>query len=200
MAYVNVGTREWNAKIVYWGPGLCGKSANLKWLHDHSPHEQRGKLMRLATETEQPASFEFLPLSLGDLHGVRTRFYVYTTPGHIHLDKSRQSILADADGVVFVADSHPQRAAANAEAMQELRERLCNRQGHDAVATAIQCNKRDLSYAASIAEVCAGIDVDARHVHAAAATHGSGVWDTFYHVARAVMVSHGLQAQAVFPS
>lgn len=197
MAYVNVGTREWNAKIVYWGPGLCGKSANLKWLHDQAQAEQRGKLLRLATETQQPAAFEFLPLSLGDLHGVRTRFYVYTTPGHIHFDKSRQSILADADGVVFVADSQPERAAANAEALQELHERLRHRHGRDAVAQVIQCNKRDLPHAAPIELMCATLGTEPAHVQPASAARGIGVWETFLSVARAVMMSRGLDEQAV---
>src|SRR5262245_10671581 len=113
MTFINHAAREINCKIVYYGPGLGGKTTNIAYIHDHGADGTRGRLISLATETERTLFFDFLPLELGTIRGFRTRFHLYTVPGQIFYEASRKLILRGADGVVLVADSQEERMDAN---------------------------------------------------------------------------------------
>ena len=124
MPFINFPAREINCKLVYYGPGLGGKTANLQWIYDHTGQNQKGKMVSLATETDRTLFFDFLPLDLGTVRGFKTRFHLYTVPGQVFYEASRKLILKGADGVVFVADSQEERLDANFETMENLMEHL----------------------------------------------------------------------------
>ena len=154
MSMINYASREINCKIVYYGPGLGGKTTNLEHVYEKVSPGTRGKLISLATETERTLFFDFLPVDLGTIRGFRTRFHLYTVPGQVYYNASRKLILRGVDGVVFVADSQADRAEANVEAMQNLYDNLTEH-GYDLTKLpfVIQYNKRDLPDAASVAEL-----------------------------------------------
>ena len=149
MSFINYSSREINCKIVYYGPGLCGKTTNLQYIYAKTSPEAKGKMISLATETERTLFFDFLPLSLGEIRGFKTRFHLYTVPGQVFYDASRKLILKGVDGVVFVADSQIERMEANIESLENLRINLTE-QGYDLdkLPYVIQYNKRDLPNAA----------------------------------------------------
>src|SRR5471030_3188883 len=124
MTFINYAAREINCKIVYYGPGLCGKTTNLQWIYDKTNPQAKGKLISLATETDRTLFFDFLPLDLGQVRGFKTRFHLYTVPGQVFYDASRKLILKGVDGVIFVADSQEARMEANFETMENLQEHL----------------------------------------------------------------------------
>ena len=130
MTFINYAAREINCKIVYYGPGLCGKTTNLQWIYDKTNPQAKGKLISLATETDRTLFFDFLPLDLGTVRGFKTRFHLYTVPGQVFYDASRKLILKGVDGVVFVADSQEARMEANIESMQNLDKNL-KEQGYE---------------------------------------------------------------------
>ena len=121
MSFINYSSREINCKIVYYGPGLCGKTTNLQCIYNKTNPELKGKMISLATETERTLFFDFLPLALGEIRGFKTRFHLYTVPGQVFYDASRKLILKGVDGVVFVADSQIERMEANVESVDNLR-------------------------------------------------------------------------------
>ena len=135
MTFINYAAREINCKIVYYGPGLCGKTTNLQWIYDKTNPQAKGKLISLATETDRTLFFDFLPLDLGTVRGFKTRFHLYTVPGQVFYDASRKLILKGVDGVVFVADSQDARMEANIESMANLDKNL-KEQGYDLKAVA----------------------------------------------------------------
>ena len=145
MSFINYSSREINCKIVYYGPGLCGKTTNLQYIYANTNQNAKGKMISLATETERTLFFDFLPLSLGEIRGFKTRFHLYTVPGQVFYDASRKLILKGVDGVVFVADSQVERTEANVESVENLRTNLAE-QGYDLdkIPYVIQYNKRDL--------------------------------------------------------
>src|SRR5881396_905714 len=142
MSFINYSTREINCKIVYYGPGLCGKTTNLQYIYKKTNPAARGKMISLATETERTLFFDFLPLSLGDIRGFKTRFHLYTVPGQVFYDASRKLILKGVDGLCFVADSQSERMDANLESLDNLKTNL-SEQGYnlEKVPTVIQYNK-----------------------------------------------------------
>ena len=145
MTFINYVAREINCKIVYYGPGLGGKTTNLQYIYQITSSENKGKLISLATETERTLFFDFLPIDLGQIRGFRTRFHLYTVPGQVFYDSSRKLILKGVDGVVFVADSQEERMDANLESVSNLAENL-KEQGFDIakIPYVLQLNKRDL--------------------------------------------------------
>src|SRR5438034_7865169 len=145
MTFINYASREINCKIVYYGPGLCGKTTNLQWIYDKTNPGAKGKLISLATETDRTLFFDFLPLELGTVRGFKTRFHLYTVPGQVFYDASRKLILKGVDGVVFVADSQEERMDANVESLYNMEENL-QAQGYDfmIIPDVMQLNKRDL--------------------------------------------------------
>ncbi len=154
MSMINYASREINCKIVYYGPGLGGKTTNLEYVYGKVSPNTRGKLISLATETERTLFFDFLPVDLGTIRGFRTRFHLYTVPGQVYYNASRKLILKGVDGVVFVADSQRDRAEANLESMQNLYDNMAA-YGYDLTSMPfiIQYNKRDLPNAAPLAEL-----------------------------------------------
>ncbi len=159
MSFINYSSREFNCKIVYYGPGLCGKTTNLQFIYSKTNPDLKGKMISLATETERTLFFDFLPLALGQIRGFKTRFHLYTVPGQVFYDASRKLILKGVDGVVFVADSQIERMEANLESLDNLKLNLAE-QGYDLEKTPyiIQYNKRDLPNAAPIADLQAAIN------------------------------------------
>lgn len=154
MSMINYASREINCKIVYYGPGLGGKTTNLEYVYGKVSPSTRGKLISLATETERTLFFDFLPVDLGTIRGFRTRFHLYTVPGQVYYNASRKLILKGVDGVVFVADSQTDRAEANIESMQNLYDNMAA-YGYDLTRMPfiVQYNKRDLPNAAPVEEL-----------------------------------------------
>jgi mutual gliding-motility protein MglA len=189
LTFINYVAREINCKIVYYGPGLGGKTTNLQYIYGITSPENRGKLISLATETERTLFFDFLPLDLGQIRGYRTRFHLYTVPGQVFYDASRKLILRGVDGVVFVADSQEERLDANLESLSNLAENL-KEQGYDLqkIPYALQLNKRDLPNAMPAAELTKLLLVKGEPVFEAISTRGHGVLDTLKGVARQVLV------------
>jgi signal recognition particle receptor subunit beta len=154
MSMINYASREINCKIVYYGPGLGGKTTNLEHVYGKVSPDTRGKLISLATETERTLFFDFLPVDLGTIRGFKTRFHLYTVPGQVYYNASRKLILKGVDGIVFVADSQIERMEANQEAMQNLYDNM-SEYGYDLTRMpfVIQYNKRDLPNAAPIRDL-----------------------------------------------
>jgi signal recognition particle receptor subunit beta len=188
MSFINYMAREINCKIVYYGPGLCGKTTNLQYIYERTNPEAKGKMISLATETDRTLFFDFLPLALGEIRGFKTRFHLYTVPGQVFYDASRKLILKGVDGVVFVADSQVERMEANIESLENLRTNLAE-QGYnlDKLPYIIQYNKRDLPTAAKVEELRELLNPTRVPEFEASATTGVGVFDTLKAVAKAVL-------------
>ena len=188
MTFINYAAREINCKIVYYGPGLCGKTTNLQWIYDKTNPQAKGKLISLATETDRTLFFDFLPLDLGQVRGFKTRFHLYTVPGQVFYDASRKLILKGVDGVVFVADSQDARMEANAESLQNLDKNL-KEQGYElkTVPYVLQFNKRDLPSAVAAEEMYKQLNFKGEPTFEAVAVNGTGVFDTLKAVAKLVL-------------
>ncbi|HEX8910207.1 MAG TPA: GTPase domain-containing protein [Anaeromyxobacteraceae bacterium] len=188
MSFINYSSREINCKIVYYGPGLCGKTTNLQYVYAKTNPGAKGKMISLATETERTLFFDFLPLSLGEIRGFKTRFHLYTVPGQVFYDASRKLILKGVDGVVFVADSQLERMEANLESIENLRVNLAE-QGYDLdkVPYVVQYNKRDLPSAIDLPELRRTLNPKGVPEFAAVAPTGAGVFDTLKSVAKLVL-------------
>lgn len=188
MSFINYSSREINCKIVYYGPGLCGKTTNLQYIYKKTTPEQKGKLISLATETERTLFFDFLPLALGDIKGFRVRFHLYTVPGQVFYAASRKLILKGVDGVVFVADSQIERMEANMESLEDLKINLAE-QGYDLgrLPFTIQHNKRDLPNVAPLDEMNALLNPNGIPWFEGVAMTGQGVFETLKNVAKQVL-------------
>ena len=188
MTFINYASREINCKIVYYGPGLCGKTTNLQHIFDSTAPGSKGKLISLATETDRTLFFDFMPLELGTVRGFKTRFHLYTVPGQVFYDASRKLILKGVDGVVFVADSQAERMDANIESIYNLEENL-KAQGYDlrAIPYVLQLNKRDLPNIVPTQEMVAELQRKGEPVLEAVASRGAGVFDTLKAVAKQVL-------------
>jgi signal recognition particle receptor subunit beta len=188
MSFVNHLSREVNCKIVYYGPGLCGKTTNLQYIFERTNPAQKGKMISLATETERTLFFDFLPIALGEVRGFKVRFHLYTVPGQVFYDASRKLILRGADGLVFVADSQAERMEANAESMDNLRANLVeNELSLETIPYVVQYNKRDLPNAASLDELRGALAAPgAREIEACART-GQGVFETLKGLSKDVL-------------
>jgi mutual gliding-motility protein MglA len=188
MTFINYASREINCKIVYYGPGLCGKTTNLQWIYDKTNPTAKGKLISLATETDRTLFFDFLPLELGTVRGFKTRFHLYTVPGQVFYDASRKLILKGVDGVIFVADSQVERMDANVEAIENLVINLKS-QGYDLnnIPYVLQLNKRDLPNVAPLDEMVPLLKRKEEPVIEAVAPKGMGVFETLKAVAKLVL-------------
>ena len=188
MTFINYASREINCKIVYYGPGLCGKTTNLQYIYDKTNPNAKGKLISLATETDRTLFFDFLPLELGTVRGFRTRFHLYTVPGQVFYDASRKLILKGVDGVIFVADSQVERMDANVESVENLQANL-KTQGYDinTIPFVLQLNKRDLPNVAPIDEMKQLLMRKDQPVFEAVASKGRGVFETLKGVAKLVL-------------
>jgi len=188
MTFINYASREINCKIVYYGPGLCGKTTNLQHIYDSTAPQSKGKLISLATETDRTLFFDFMPLELGTVRGFKTRFHLYTVPGQVYYDASRKLILKGVDGVVFVADSQEERMDANIESLYNLEENL-QTQGYNLmdIPYVLQLNKRDLPNVVPSDELAAELLRKGEPVFEATASQGVGVFDTLKAVAKQVL-------------
>jgi signal recognition particle receptor subunit beta len=180
--------KEINCKIVYYGPGLCGKTTNLNYIFARTKQEARGKMIQLATETERTLFFDFLPIDLGTIGGYKVRMHLYTVPGQVFYDASRKLVVRGADGVVFVADSQPGRREANIESLENLELNMSqNGTSLAAVPYAIQYNKRDVPDALALEDLRGDLNPNAVPEFEAAAVTGTGVFDTLKGISRMVL-------------
>ena len=188
MPFINFPAREINCKLVYYGPGLGGKTANLQWIYDHTGNAQKGKMISLATETDRTLFFDFLPLDLGTVRGFKTRIHLYTVPGQVFYEASRKLILKGADGVVFVADSQEERLDANLETLDNLREHLREHKlDFSTIPYVLQLNKRDLPGVLPVPALAKHLQVKGEPVAEAVAVTGQGVFETLREVAKLVL-------------
>ena len=188
MSFINHLSKEINCKIVCYGPGLCGKTTNLQWVHEKTKPESKGKMITLATETERTLFFDFMPLDLGTVHGYKVRFHLYTVPGQVFYDASRKLILKGADGVIFVADSQESRMEANIESFENLGRNLVDNDLELAkLAHVIQYNKRDAPEVASVEALRELLNPNRAPEFEAAAKSGQGVFETLKGLAKLVL-------------
>jgi len=188
VSFINYSSREINCKIVYYGPGLCGKTTNLQYIYRRTNPDQKGKLISLATETERTLFFDFLPLSLGDIKGFKIRFHLYTVPGQVFYAASRKLILKGVDGVIFVADSQIERMESNMESLDDLKINMAE-QGYELekLPFAVQYNKRDLPNVVPVADMDKLLNYRNVIWFEAVAVTGKGVFETLKAVAKQVL-------------
>lgn len=189
MTFINYASREINCKIVYYGPGLCGKTTNIQWIHEQANPEKRGKLVSLATETDRTLFFDFLPLDMGTVKGFKVRFHLYTVPGQVFYDASRKLILRGCDGMIFVADSQEARMEANIESIANLATNL-KENGFDirTIPYVLQLNKRDMPSAAPVEEMEQLLRFRSEPMIEAIANRGVGVIETLKACARQILM------------
>jgi mutual gliding-motility protein MglA len=189
MTFINYASKEINCKIVYYGPGLCGKTTNLQYIYNKTSPDSKGKMISLATEADRTLFFDFLPLDLGSIRGFTTRFHLYTVPGQVFYDASRKLILKGVDGVVFVADSQQERMEANIESIRNLEQNL-KEHGFDltTIPYALQFNKRDLPTVAPADDMYRTLNYKREPTFEAVATSGLGVFDTLKSVAKQILI------------
>jgi signal recognition particle receptor subunit beta len=191
MALINHRAREIHFKIVYYGPGLCGKTTNLRRLHDRLPPERRGRLISIATDHERTLFFDFLPIDLGQVNGFTTRFHLYTVPGQVYYRLSRRAVLQGLDGVVFVADSHPAREEANQDSLADLGTHLVTLGLSPAqlrrLPWVFQYNKRDVAAAIPVERLRVALNPRGAPEFESVASEGKGVAETLRAICKAVL-------------
>jgi signal recognition particle receptor subunit beta len=191
MALINHRAREIHFKIVYFGPGLGGKTTNLRFLHERLPAERRGRLLSIATDHERTLFFDFLPVDLGQVNGFLTRFHLYTVPGQVYYRLSRRAVLQGADGLVFVADSHPAREQANLDSLDDLathmRSMALTPVQLERIPRVFQWNKRDLPAALPVERLRAALNPRGAPEFEAVACEGRGVSETLRTICKAVL-------------
>ena len=188
MPFVNFATKEINCKIVYYGPGLSGKTTNIKWIYDHIKPENKGEMITLATETERTLFFDFVPIEVSNVKGFKVRFHLYTTPGQIIYQASRKLILKGVDGVVFVADSQEERHDANLDTLDDMLENLKEYDiDIENLPLVFQYNKRDLPNILPVEVLRRDLNRWNRPDFEAVATKGIGVLETFKEITRQVL-------------
>ncbi|MDA8432615.1 MAG: GTPase domain-containing protein, partial [Nitrospiraceae bacterium] len=188
MALFNYATKEITLKIVYYGPGLSGKTTNLQYLHSILNPENKGRLLSLSTEADRTLFFDFLPVELGKIRDFSIRFQLYTVPGQVRYNATRKVVLKGADAVVFVADSQRDMREQNIESFENMRENLLsNNINPDEVPIVLQYNKRDLGNVASVEELNADLNRNQYHVVESSAISGTGVEDSFRLITRLLL-------------
>jgi signal recognition particle receptor subunit beta len=189
MVLFNYATKELTAKVVYYGPGLCGKTTNLQFIHENLPETVKGKMLSLATKTDRTLFFDFLPIDLGEIRGMKTRVQLYTVPGQVFYNETRRLVLKGADGIVFVADSQETMLGANVESFRNLEENLkAHGMSLAEMPHVIQFNKRDLPKLSSIEEMNAALNRYNAPFYESVATTGIGVQDTLKAVVKLVLL------------
>jgi len=188
VSLINYSSREINCKVVYYGPGLGGKTTNIQYVYEKLSPETKGKLVTLATEMDRTLFFDFLPLELGEVKGFKTRFHLYTVPGQVYYNASRKLILRGVDGIVFVADSSESRFDANIEALYNLHDNLKEYDlSLEEIPFVMQWNKRDMPDAIPVAELNEELNPEGYENFEAIAVNGVGVFDTLKCVAKMVL-------------
>jgi signal recognition particle receptor subunit beta len=188
VSFINYAAREINCKLVYYGPGLCGKTTNLQFIYSRVEPSTKGKLISLATETERTLFFDFLPLQLGAIRGFKTHFHLYTVPGQVFYDASRKLILRGADGVIFVADSQVERMESNIESLENLEANLAEQNlSLETLPFVLQYNKRDLPNVVPIEDLQVALNPRKAPWFEACARTGTGVFETLKGAAKLVL-------------
>ncbi len=188
MALINVAAREIHCKIVYYGPGMCGKTSNLQYIHTQVPRDAKGDLLSIATETERTLFFDFLPLDLGKVRGFQTRFHLYTVPGQVLYERTRVAVLNGADGVVFVADSQKSKLEENIKSLKELAVNITRQnKKFQEFPIVLQYNKRDIPGALPVAVLDKYLNGMNWQRFEAIATTGVGVFDTLKAISKLVI-------------
>lgn len=189
MSFLNYSTREINFKIVYYGPGLSGKTTNIKAIYEKVKSDNKGKLVSLATETERTLFFDFFPLDLGTVKGYKVKFHLYTVPGQIYYSSSRKLIMKGVDGIVFVADSQRERFEANIESLQDMMDNLKEYNiEFDGLPYVLQLNKRDLPNITPANELIKALRKKDEPVVEAQALKGDGVVETLKSISKLIMI------------
>ncbi len=188
MALINVAAREIHCKIVYYGPGMSGKTTNLQYIHGQVPQATKGDLLSIATETERTLFFDFLPLDLGKVRGFQTRFHLYTVPGQVLYERTRVAVLNGADGVIFVADSQKKKLEENVNSLRELAKNV-QKQGKrfQDFPLVLQYNKRDLPEALQLPVLDKYLNPFNWPRYEASASIGTGVFDTLKAISKIVI-------------
>lgn len=188
MSFINYAAREINCKIVYYGPGLGGKTTNLQYIYNQTNPQQRGKMVSLTGDTERTLFFDFLPLNIGEIRGFKTRFHLYTVPGQHFYDASRRLVLKGVDGVVFVADSHVERMEDNIDSLSSLDANLRD-QGYDMrhMPFAFQYNKRDIENPIPVKVLHEQLNTFKAEEFEAVAVRGNGVFDTLKAISKQIL-------------
>lgn len=188
MVSINYATREVSCKIVYYGPGLSGKTTNLQYVHQKVPSETKGKLISLATDADRTLYFDFLPINIGSINGFQAKFQLYTVPGQVYYNATRKLVLRGVDGLVFVADSQPDKMDENVESLNNLRENLAE-YGYkiDELPIVIQYNKQDLPNIMTPEEMRPQLNSNNWPEFKASATEGFGVFDTLKYMLKLVL-------------
>lgn len=194
MLFINYAAKEINLKIVYYGPGLSGKTTNVKYVFGRTDPGRRGALLQLQTDSDRTLFFDFMPLTVGTIGGFSVRFHLYSVPGQIFYAAARKLVMRGADAVVFVADSQEARFDANIESLENMRSDITEH-GLEGVTLAVQYNKRDSPTALPVAELRRELNPDGLPEWEAVASEGAGVFDTLRGVTRQVMQQ--LRAQRV---
>ncbi len=190
MVFFNYSTMQMAAKVVYYGPGLCGKTTNLQWIYDHTSNDSRGEMVSLATETDRTLFFDLLPIDVGSIAGFSTRIQLYTVPGQVFYNTTRKLVLKGVDGVVFVADSQRPMVQANIESFQNLEENLAEMGlSLDTVPVVLQFNKRDLPSICTVEEMNESLNRGSWPFCEASALNGSGVLDTLKMISKATLMA-----------
>ena len=188
VSLINYSTHEISCKIVYYGPGLGGKTTNIRYVYNRLRPESKGRLISLATDMDRTLFFDFLPLDLGNVKGFRVRFHLYTVPGQVYYDASRKLILRGVDGLVFVVDSLAQRFDANVESMYNLHENLAEHGlALSDIPFALQYNKRDLRDVVALDDLQEELNPTRQPSFEAIASQGVGVFDTLKSVSKQVL-------------
>jgi len=188
LSFLNYSTREINFKVVFYGPGLSGKTTNIKYIYNKVKNENKGKLVSLATETERTLFFDFFPLELGTIRDYKVRFHLYTVPGQIYYSASRKLILKGVDGLVFVADSQRERFEANIESINDMLENMQEYKiSFDTIPYILQLNKRDLPNVMPTGDMIRELRKKGEPVLEAVALKGVGVVDTLKMISRLIM-------------
>ena len=190
MSFVNYVTKEVNCKIVYYGPGLGGKTTNIQYVYQKTSGGNKGNMITLNSENERTLFFDFLPLDLGEIRGFKTRFHLYTVPGQVFYEASRKLILRGVDGIVFVADSQVERMEANLESFKSLEKNLLE-QGYeiDKVPLVFQWNKRDLPNTTSVKDLHEALNKINAPEFEAMAVKGNGVFETLKVISKLVLMN-----------
>jgi signal recognition particle receptor subunit beta len=188
VSLINYSSREINCKIVYYGPGLGGKTTNIQYVYDKLNPSTKGKLVSLATEMDRTLFFDFLPLELGTVKGFKTRFHLYTVPGQVYYNASRKLILRGVDGIVFVADSDEHRIDANLECLYNLHDNLAEHGLKiEDIPVVMQWNKRDVPTAMAVEALENELNPERYSSFEAIAIRGDGVFDTLKAVSKKVL-------------
>lgn len=190
MVFFNYATMQMAAKIVYYGPGLCGKTTNLQYIYQKTSPKSRGEMVSLETETDRTLFFDLLPIEVGNIAGFRTRFQLYTVPGQVFYNSTRKLVLRGVDGIVYVADSQVPMLEANIESLNNLRENLAELGVElDDIPMVFQYNKRDLGNISSVDELNRVLNQRRSPYFEAAAVQGTGVFETLKGISKETLVN-----------